>query len=153
MLVDDPFAALLDAIVRGYVIADAHRDVDLNATAAEPAAVIEADKRRAASDAASRAQALAGPFRQGLIVAFEAQGTGHAEIRLDDRDPEQNAITDALITYLVRFGLAESWSEETEPSHYNYFISINWDALYDVANRAGVDLPAALAQAASIPGG
>ena len=150
---DHPFAALLDAIVRRYVITDAQRDVDLNAKADEPAAVIEAEKQRAVEDAAHRARTLAAPFRQGLILAFEAQGTGHAEIRLDDRDPEQNAIADALITYLVRFDLADSWSEEIEPGHYNYFISVKWDTLYDDANRAGVDLPAALAQAASLPGG
>jgi hypothetical protein len=153
ILVDDAFSALLDSIIRGYVITDAQKDVDLNAPADEPAAVIEAEKQRAISDAANMAQTLAGPFQQGLILAFEAQGTGHPEIRLDDRDPQQNAIADALITYLVRFDLAESRSEETEPGHYDYFISVNWDALYELAVRAGVDLPAALARAASIPGG
>jgi hypothetical protein len=53
----------------------------------------------------------------------------------------------------VRFDFAESRSEETEPGHYNYFISVNWDPLYQVAESAGIDLPAALARAASIPGG
>ena len=77
----------------------------------------------------------------------------HCEIRLDDRDTEQNAIADALIAYLVRWDLAESRSEETEPGHYDYFISVNWDALYQLAESAGIDLPAALARAASIPSG
>lgn len=152
-MVDDPFAALLDAIVRGYVITDAQKDVDLNADADSSAEAIESDKRRAAESASALAASLGEPFRQGLILAFEAQGAGHPEIRLDDRDAEQNAIADALITFLVRYDLAESRSEETEPGHYEYFISVNWDALYDVANRAGIDLPAALARAATIPGG
>lgn len=149
----DPFADLLETIVRDYVITDAQKDVDLNASADEDAAVIEADKRHIAEEASVRARELLPSFRQGLILAFEAQGIGKPEIRLDDRDAEQNAIADALIMYLVRFDLAESRSEETEPGHYDYFISVNWDPLYQVANDAGLDLPAALARDATLPGG
>lgn len=149
----DPFAVLLDAIVRDYVVTDAQKDVDLNATAEESAADIEAEKRRATTSAQQQATRLAPAFRQGLILAFEAQGIGHPEIRLDDRDPEQNAIADALIAYLVGFNLAESRSEETVPGHYDYFVSVDWGALYRFAESAGVDLPAALADAATIPGG
>ena len=151
--VADPFADLLDSIVQDYVIVDAQKDVDLNASADESAAVIEAEKQHIVSDATERARHLSPSFRNGLVLAFEAQGLENAEVRLDDRDAEQNAIADALILYLVRFDLAESRSEETEPGHYDYFISVNWDALYRVAESAGVDLPAALARVASIPGG
>ncbi len=149
----DPFAALLDFINREYVIIDAQKDVDLNASAEVSAAVIEAQKQRIVTDAVDRAENLRPSFRSGLVLAFEAQGTGHSEIRLDDRDPQQNAIADALITFLAPFDLADSRSEETEPGHYAYYISVNWDPLYGVADAAGVDLPAALAQTASIPGG
>lgn len=149
----DPFAELLESIVRDYVITDAQKDIDLNATADEDAAVIEAEKRQIVEDASQRARELLPSFRTGLILAFEAQGVGKSEIRLDDRDAEQNAIADALIMYLVRFELAESRSEETEPGHYDYFISVNWDSLYKAATDAGIDLPAALAKSASIPGG
>ncbi len=149
----DPYADLLESIVRDYVIADAQKDVDLNASADEPAAVIEAEKEHIVADATERARELLPAFRTGLVLAYEAQGTGNTEIRLDDRDPDLNAIADALIMYLVRFDLAESRSEETEPGHYDYFISVNWDALYQVADHAEVNLPAALARDASIPGG
>ena len=149
----DPFAELLNAIVRDYVVTDAQKDIDLNASADEDAAVIEAEKRHIVEDAAERARALQPSFRQGLILAFEAQGMGKSEIRLDDRVADENAIADALIMYLVRFDLAESRSEETEPGHYDYFISVTWDPLYRFADDAGVDLPAALAREASIPGG
>ena len=153
MCVADAFAELLDLIVRDYAITDAQKDVDLNASVDEPAAVIEADKQQIVTDEAERARELFPSFRTGLLLAFEAQGIGRPEIRLDDRDGEQNAIADALIAYLVRFDLAESRSEETEPGHYDYFISVNWDSLYQLAQSAGIDLPAALARAASIPGG
>ena len=78
---------------------------------------------------------------------------GKPEIRLDDRDAEQNAIADALIMYLVRFDLAESRSEETEPGTTTTSSQSIGMPLYQVADNAGVDLPAALARAASIPGG
>lgn len=149
----DSFAQLLDAIVRDRVIIDAQKDIDLNAPADEGGGSIEAEKQRVAATAEERAQALQSAFRTGLILAFEAQGMGHPEIRLDDRDAEQNAIADALITYLVRYDLAESRSEETEPGHYDYFISVSWDALYKFASDEGIDLPAALANAATLPGG
>jgi hypothetical protein len=151
--VADPFAELLESIVRNYVITDAQKDVDLNAPADEDAAVIEAEKRHIVADASRQAREMLPAFRTGLVLAFEAQGIGKPEIQLDDRDAKQNAIADALIMYLVRFDLAESRSEETEHNHYDYFISVNWDPLYQVATDAGIDLPAVLARAASIPGG
>jgi len=151
--VADAFADVLELIVRDYAITDAQKDVDLNASVDEPASVIEADKQQIVTEAAERARQLFPSFRNGLLLAFEAQGIGKHEIALDDRDAEQNAIADALIAYLVRFDFAESRSEETEPGHYDYFISVNWDSLYQLAQNAGIDLPAALARAATIPGG
>ena len=149
----DPFAELLDYIVRDLDITDAQKDVDLNAPADGDAADIDVQKQHLAEAARQRARDLYPPFRAGLILAGEARGVGKPEIRLDDREPEQNAIADALITYLVRFDLADSRSEETESGHYDYFITVEWDKLYRTAQAAGVDLPAALARAATIPGG
>lgn len=149
----DPFAQLLEYIVRHLVVTDAQKDVDLNAAAEESAADIEAQKQQIVTNALERSRQLYPAFRTGLLLAFEAQGIGHPEIRLDDRDAEQNAIADALITYLVGFDLAESRSVETEPGHYDYFISVTWAPLYRLAEEANIDLPAALARAASIPGG
>jgi hypothetical protein len=149
--VADPFAELLDTIVRDYVITDAQKDVDLNADADTSAENIEAQKKDIVADAHETARRLAPAFRTGLVLAFEAQGVGKPDIRLDDRDPQQNAIADALIMYLVRFDLADSRSEENEPGHYDYFVSVDWDPLYTLADAAGIDLPAALARAATIP--
>lgn len=147
------FAELLASIVRELVIPDARKDVDLNAPADESAEAIESAKARAVEQAEDRSASLGPSFQTGLILAFEAQGIGHPEIKLDDRNAEENAIADALITYLVGFDLAESRSVETEPGHYDYFVSVTWDRLYDFATSAGVDLPAALADAATIPSG
>jgi hypothetical protein len=151
--VAEPFAELLNAIVHDLFITDAQKDVDLNAAAADSSASIEAEKERIVASAEERARELQPAFRTGLLLAFEAQGIGKPEIRLDDRDAEQNAIADALITYLVRFDLAESRSEENAPGHYDYFVSVNWNPLYRFAGEHGIDLPGALAKAATIPGG
>ncbi|MFT4039484.1 MAG: hypothetical protein QM692_14955 [Thermomicrobiales bacterium] len=149
----DAFAALQDAIVQRLVIVDAQKDVDLNAAAESDGSAIDAQKAAIVETAEARAAELAGSFREGVVLAYEAQGTGHSEISLDDRVPEQNAIADALITYLVRYDLAESRSEQTDPDHYTYFVSVKWDALYRFAESANINLPAALADAATIPGG
>lgn len=149
----DAFSRLLDAIVRDLVIVDAQKDVDLNSAADVSGGTIEAQKAEIVASSETRAAELAGAFRDGIILAYEAQGTGHSEISLDDRQTEQNAIADALITYLVRYDLGESRSEETDPGHYMYLVSVTWGALYQFAEANGIDLPAALADAATIPGG
>ncbi|MFN8660646.1 MAG: hypothetical protein U0075_02070 [Thermomicrobiales bacterium] len=151
--VADAFSALLDAIVRDLVIVDLQKDVDLNSAPEIDGSVIEAQKTEIAATSEARAADLEGAFREGIVLAYEAQQTGHAEISLDDRQAEQNAIADALITYLVRYDLAESRSEETDPGHYIYFVSVTWSSLYQFAEANGLDLPAALADAATIPGG
>lgn len=149
----DAFSALLDAIVRDLVIVDAQKDVDLNSAADVDGGAIAEQKAEIASSARARAAGQETAFRDGLVLAYEAQGTGHPEISLDDRQPEQNALADALITYLVRYDLGESRSEETEPGHFMYFISVTWGAFYQFAEANGIDLTSALADAATIPGG
>lgn len=153
MALADAFSALLEAIVRDLVIVDAHKDVDLNAAADVDGGAIAEQKAEIVASATASADKHEGAFRQGIVLAYEAQGTGHAEISLDDRQADQNAIADALITYLVRYDLGESRSEETDPGHFIYFISVSWGTLYAFADAHGIDLPAALANAATIPGG
>ena len=149
----DAFSALLDAIVRDLVIVDAQKDIDLNTAPEVDGEAIAAQKAEIVTSSEARAAELDGAFRDGIVLAYEAQETGHPEISLDDRQAEQNAIADALITYLVRYDLGESRSEETDPGHYIYFVSVTWNALYQLAEANGIDLPAALADAATIPGG
>ena len=149
----DAFSALLDTIVRDLVIVDAQKDVDLNSAPDIDGGTIETQKAEIVASSEARAAELEGAFRTGIVLAYEAQGTGHPEISLDDRQSEQNAIADALITYLVRYDLAESRSEATDPGHYIYFISVTWGGLYQFAEAKGIELPAALADAATIPGG
>ena len=63
VLVAEPFAELLDYIVRDLVITDGQKDVDLNASADEDATVIDAQKRQFAANAVEQARALLPAFR------------------------------------------------------------------------------------------
>jgi hypothetical protein len=56
--VADAFADLLELIVRDYAIPDAQKDIDLNASVDEPAAVIEADKQLIVTESTERARQL-----------------------------------------------------------------------------------------------
>jgi hypothetical protein len=139
--VADPISQVYDAIVTRLAIPDEQKDVDLNASAADDET---ADKAAVAEAELARAAALAGPFREGLLAAHAAAQRGEPSIALDDRQPTQNAMADALIQTLVAHGLAEAKTTETEPNHYVYAIAVDWPKLASLAADAGVDLDAAL---------
>jgi hypothetical protein len=44
----------------------------------------------------------------------------------------------------VRFDLATSRTEETDPLHYTYYITVNWDRLFELAASNDIDLRGAL---------
>lgn len=140
----DRVQTVLDYIVNQYVVRDEQKEVDLHAAPSESGADIEADKKVAVRREADRADDLADSFRRGLVLAHQARANGQDELSLDDRDPEQNQLADALISFLVRYDLAASETEEIEPLHYRYLISVDWDRLGDVARAADVDLDRAL---------
>lgn len=139
----DDLRKLLNHIVRQYVVHDEQVGIDLNATASDEGADIESDKRRAARREIERADQLADAFSRGLARARAASG----QLVLDDRNPEENEEADALISFLVSHDLASSHSEETEPRHYRYFLTINWANLHAAAGSAGIDLDQAISRA------
>lgn len=143
--VAEPIRELLDFIVVQYAIQDEQIDIDINANAVEEGDEIASEKRAAAQREMDRADELAGAFNQGLLSAYRAYQAGEKDLVLDDRDPEENRMADALIGFLVSFELAESRSDEVAPMHYRYTITVNWDRLRQVAADAGVDLDRALA--------
>jgi hypothetical protein len=140
---------VLDYITSRYLVREDLRSIDFDAASSESGEAIDADKREAIKREKARADDLADPFREGLILAYRARQAGEREIALDDRDPNENAIADALIFALVRTDLAASISEETEQYHYVYRIAVDWDRLFEIATAAGVDLDATLTQLTS----
>ncbi|HET9662577.1 MAG TPA: hypothetical protein VFP05_19770 [Thermomicrobiales bacterium] len=134
---------LYQHIVQAFALKDDLIDIDLNANASESGGDLSEAKQEALDREKAVAGQLESSFRSGIA---KAQAAGNAEIALSDQDPIQNKEADALIRYLVSYGLASSRSEETPPG-YTYFIAINWDKLRQVAAGANIDLDAALASA------
>jgi len=135
---------VLDHIVATYAVRDEQRDIDLNAAPSESGADLESEKREAARREIERADELADAFRRGLTLAHAARTVGQTEVALDDRDPGQDRVADALIQFLVRHELAASRTDETGPLHYVYHVAVDWDRLTAVAREADVDLARAL---------
>lgn len=139
----DSLDQLYQHIVHAFALKDELIDIDLNANASESSGDLSAAKQ----DALNREQAIANQlepsFRSGIA---KAQAAGTSELALSDQDPIENKQADALIRYLVSFGLASSRSEETPPG-YTYFVTVNWDKLRQVAAGANIDFDAALSKA------
>jgi hypothetical protein len=132
---------LYQHIVQAFALKDDLIDIDLNANASESGGDLSGAKQEALERETAVSSQLEPYFRSGIA---KAQAAGNGEIALSDQDPIQNKEADALIRYLVSFGLASSRSEETPPG-YTYFISVNWDKLRQVAAGANIDFDAALA--------
>jgi len=132
---------LYQHIVQAFALKDDLIDIDLNANASESGGDLSGAKQEALERENAVSSQLEPYFRSGIA---KAQAAGNGEIALSDQDPIQNKEADALIRYLVSFGLASSRSEETPPG-YTYYISVNWDKLRQVAAGANIDFDAALA--------
>jgi hypothetical protein len=134
---------LYQHIVQAFALKDELIDIDLNAKASESGGDLNEAKQEALAREQTISSQLEPYFRSGLAKANVA---GNGEVALSDQDPIQNKEADALIRYLVSFGLASSRSEETPPG-YTYFVTVNWDKLRQVATGANIDFDAALASA------
>jgi hypothetical protein len=142
--VADEATKLLRYIVRQHLARQDAVDIEREATAVDRGLDLANDVRRAIRDEEQRAEELSDAFREGLVRADAARRAGGNAISLDDRREEDNRQADALIQFLVRTDLASSTTRETEPHHYIYKISVDWDALNRLAQGARVNLDALL---------
>jgi hypothetical protein len=143
--VADDLNKLLRHIARNYTgpqeIKEVERD-DPNISAEH----LAHERDRALRAEVKRADTLADAFRSGLSRSHQARLAGGDAISLDDRDPEQNRIADALVHFLVGPGMATSRTRESDPQHYIYTIWIDWPKLRRVAREAEIDLNATVSQ-------
>lgn len=137
------FDQLFRHIVRAFALKDELIDIDMNANASESGGDLTEAKREALDREQTVADQLEPYFRSGLT---KAQAAGANELVLSDQDPLQNKEADALIRYLVSYGLASSRAEETPPG-YTYYLTVDWDKLRQVAASVNIDLDSALAAA------
>lgn len=143
--VADDISRLLQHIVRHYTGPQEAKEVERDAPGIS-GVDLEEERDRALKEERDRAHHLEDAFRAGLHKAKSAIDAGGDAISLDDRDPSENRIADALVHFLVGPGMAVSKTRETSPLHYMYTIWIDWDRLEQVAREANVDLNEALDQ-------
>jgi hypothetical protein len=140
----DEVRRVRDYIVNQYVVRDEVRSIDRDAMVVPDGQSIETDKQLAVRREEQHAHTLSEPFNDALLLAWRRKTRGGTELQLDDRDPGQNSMADALIQFLVRFDLAESRTEETDPLRYTYYISVDWERLFAVAASQDIALESAL---------
>jgi hypothetical protein len=138
--VADEVRRVLDTIVQRWVVNNELRSVELDASAADSGQEIETDQQEAVRREVSRAHDLAPAFQEGLVLAWQRAKMGGNDLPLDDRDPNENRIADALVRFLVSYDLAASRSTRTDANHYIYSITIDWSRLRDIGHDAGVDI-------------
>lgn len=143
----DEVRRIMNHIVSRYVVQDELRSIDRDAPNSTDGEAIETDKQEAVRREQDHADQLAPAFEDGLVRAWRRFQQGGHELLLDDRKAEENLIADALIQLLVRFDLASSRTEQTDPMQYSYYISIDWPKLRDIAASAGIDLDDVLGRA------
>ncbi len=136
----DGLDRLYEHIVRQYVMKDELIDVDLTANASEEGRAIESEKNQIVNRETDHAKQMRESFRAGLSTAWQLDRNGGGELRLSDQDPVENSIADAMIRYLVSFGLASSRTEQVSETSYIYHVTVNWDKLREAGSQAGVDL-------------
>ncbi len=143
--VADDLDKLLRHIARNYTGPQEAREVERDDPNI-PAEALKQERQRLLRTEERRAHELADAFRAGISQSHLASRAGGDAISLDDRDPEQNRIADALVHFLVGPGIATSRTRATGPQHYIYTIWIDWPQLRNVAREAGIDLNASIRQ-------
>ncbi len=131
----DNLKKLLLYIVQHPVLQNERREAELDATAVQDVA---GEVRAIAHDQQEDANQRAPYFAKGLKLA--AVGP----VVVDDTDPDGIGIADAFARYLVAPDLATSQGEHLSEGHFRYTFEVNWPKLKDIAQRAGIDLDAAL---------
>ena len=131
----DNLKKLLLYIVQHPVLQNERREAELDATAVQDVA---GEVRAIAQDQQEDANSRAAHFARVLRLATQGP------VVVEDTDPDGNAIADAFARYLVAPDLATSQGEQVSEGHFRYTFEVNWPKLQSVAQRAGVDLDAAL---------
>ncbi|MBF6611747.1 MAG: hypothetical protein IVW55_01295 [Chloroflexi bacterium] len=124
-----------------YIVAHPLMERESTEAQLDASAVQDVNREISEIDADHRADAerLAPYFARGLRMA--AGGS----LVVDDTDPLGNSVADAFARFLVTTNLATSRSTPLANSHYRYTFDVDWRRLRSLAEQAGINLDAALA--------
>lgn len=140
----DRLEHLLKDLLQRQLVSLEQRDVLLNAGPRTPGDVLAADQSIARKREEQRVTELHPAFKAALHRAYRASQTGQASVAFDDQREDENQMAEALIQFLVRLDLAGTHTEQSEPNHYIYHLTIDWPKLRERAREADVDLDAEL---------
>jgi hypothetical protein len=140
-MADNDVRKLLDYIISHRVAPEEEKIADLDATSRVPQERIEEISAEVVEQEKEAAARLLPNFAAGLRAAAAHRDS---PLPLDDRDPAQNGIADALIRFLVKPGLATVETTEVGEGHYTYQVTLDWAALERLAQGAGLNLSEAL---------
>lgn len=138
---DSDMRKLLDYVITHRLAPIEEKMADMESSARVPGERIEEINAATVEQERDAAARLLPAFAAGLRAAAINRG---GPLLLDDRNPAQNGIADALIRFLVKPNLATVETEEAGPEHYAYRVTIDWGALERVAQAADVNLEEAL---------
>lgn len=138
---DSDIRKLLDYVLAHRVAPIEAKITDMESSPLVPEGRIEEINETTAEQERDAAARLLPAFAAGLRAAAAHRG---APLALDDHNPAQNGIADALIRFLVKPNLATVETEEVAPEHYTYRVTIDWTALEQAAQAADVNLQEAL---------
>jgi hypothetical protein len=140
-MADTDIRKLVDYIISHRVAPEEEKIADLDATSRVPQERIEEISTEVVDQEKEAAARLLPHFAAGLRAAARNR---NAPLALDDRDPAQNAMADALIRFLVKPGLATVETQDVGDGHYTYQVTLDWPALERLAQAGGIQLGEAL---------
>jgi len=138
---DRAYGALVQVLAR-QLADEEGTAMEMDTTARRPMGDVQASERAVEADAQAEARRRLGVFRTALEDAYaRSGGDATREVTYDSADPQQDAMADVLIQYLVRTGHATVRTDEPAPGHYLYTLTLDWDQLRRLTAEAGHTLP------------
>jgi hypothetical protein len=138
---DRAYGALVRALAH-QLAAEEGTALEMDTTARRPMGDVVESERETEADIMEEARRRLGTFRVALEDAYaRSGGDPRREVSFDAADPQQDAAVDTLIQYLVRTGFAEVRTEEPQPGHYVYALTVDWARLRQLAETTGHPLP------------
>jgi hypothetical protein len=135
------FATVLQVLARELADAGAAQ-VEMHATASRSMAELRQEEHELAQEEAAAARRHVDDFRTAVLDARQRSGAdGSGEARYDSTQPDEDAMADLLIQYLVRTGYADVRTEELAPQRHRYHLRVDWPRLRELAESAGHQIP------------
>ena len=138
---DRAYGALVRALAQ-RLAAEEGTALEMDTTARRPMGDVAESERETEADLVAEAGRRLGTFRGALEDAYaRSGGDPQREVSFDAADPGQDAAVDTLIQYLVRTSASPVRTDEPQPGHYLYALTVDWAGVRQLAESTGHPLP------------